>query len=299
MAKADEAVQRAAAEAQARKVAADRPAKALSRYIDPKAGTSNPPRLLRYMLEDDPDTRALEKEIGLISRVRRLFQAVDEIVAEEKRKPVNPKQGEEGRDPNLPDRIIMETQLPSTEPRHEGGAGRKPANEDIREPEVLKIAPLSLDDASTEVESTGLDEALSTVQMTAAEIEFLADDTIGSLAGNEPRTVKRFINIYRIIRARLDPEARQAFLGGGNSAAEYPIICVLIAIETGQPPETVSQFYAGLSQTPVNDLGKVKPDAIGAAFQAAAERREGIQVSSQDCLRLSSLVRRCSFNPVR
>jgi hypothetical protein len=56
-------------------------AKALARYIDP-AGKANPPRLLRYVLEDDPDTKALEKDIGLIGRTRRLFQAVDTIARE-------------------------------------------------------------------------------------------------------------------------------------------------------------------------------------------------------------------------
>lgn len=107
MAQADEAVQRAATEAQARRAAAERADKALARYIDPKSGTSNPPRLLRYMLEDDPDTRALEKEIGLISRVRRLFQAVDEIVAEEKSKPASADGAGGGPDPDVPDRIVI------------------------------------------------------------------------------------------------------------------------------------------------------------------------------------------------
>jgi hypothetical protein len=56
-------------------------AKALARYVDP-TGKANPPRLLRYVLEDDPDTKALERDIGLIGRTRRLFQAVDTIASE-------------------------------------------------------------------------------------------------------------------------------------------------------------------------------------------------------------------------
>lgn len=402
VAQADEAVQRAAAEAQARKIAAERAAKALSRYIDPKAGTSNPPRLLRYMLEDDPDTRSLEKEIGLISRVRRLFQAVDEIVAEEKRKPVDPKQDEEGRDPDVPDRIVIYIddldrctpsqvyavlqavhlllafrlfvvvvgvdvgwvehslskelapswemspgtrglatrylekifQLPfwlqhlstdgpdggsygrfvrlmlennamvvaqprasSTESPNQDETERKPVGEDNPAEQVSNPSPPNVDDGGEKMESNALDEALSTVQMTAAEIELLADDAIGRLAGNEPRKVKRFINIYRIIRARLDPESRKAFLGEGGSAAEYPIVCVLIAIETGQAPEAVKHFYTGLSQAPIDDLG-LMPDTIGAGFQAAVGRRGGVKISAQECLRLSGLVRRFSFNPM-
>ncbi|MGM4915029.1 P-loop NTPase fold protein [Rhizobium sp. 768_B6_N1_8] len=403
VAKADEAVLRAATEAQARKAAADRAAKALSRYIDPKAGTSNPPRLLRYMLEDDPDTRALEKEIGLISRIRRLFQAVDEIVSEEKRKPTRATGEEEGRDPDVPDRIViyiddLDRCTPSqvyavlqavhlllafrlfvvvvgvdvawvehSLSKEFGPSGASPEWSDglaIRYLEKIfqlpfwlqrlstdgsdggsyarfvrlmlegnlasqVASPLTIDrpafepnaersyeqnsigqtagdtnspnqDAiSVEFETSGLDDALSTVQMTIGEIDFLANDAIGRLAGDEPRTVKRFINIYRIIRARLDEEARRSFLGEGDAPAEYPIVCALIAIETGQSSEIASAFYAQLNQTPILDMGQVRPDPIGAAFQAATAQRGGVPVSSQDCKRLSASVRRYSFNPIR
>lgn len=91
----------ATAEAEALRKAAERADQALARYIDPQA-TSNPPRLLRYVLEDDPDTRALTAEIGLIGRTRRLFQAVDEIVRAEKEKsPANRLDGD------VPDRIVL------------------------------------------------------------------------------------------------------------------------------------------------------------------------------------------------
>ncbi|KQY28829.1 hypothetical protein ASD38_14390 [Caulobacter sp. Root487D2Y] len=71
-------LQSALAEAKALEEAELASAKALARYVDP-TGKANPPRLLRYVLEDDPDTKALEKDIGLIGRTRRLFQAVDTI----------------------------------------------------------------------------------------------------------------------------------------------------------------------------------------------------------------------------
>jgi hypothetical protein len=70
---------KALAEAQALEDAEATSTRALARYVDP-LGQANPPRLLRYVLEDDPDTKALEKDIGLIGRTRRLFQAVDSIV---------------------------------------------------------------------------------------------------------------------------------------------------------------------------------------------------------------------------
>lgn len=100
--KAELALKDAADEAEARRKAAERATRALTRYIDPQ-GTSNPPRLLRYVLEDDPATRALEKEIGLISRTRRLFEAVDEILRDDREK--RAKGGEVDRD--TPERIVI------------------------------------------------------------------------------------------------------------------------------------------------------------------------------------------------
>ncbi len=396
VAKADEAVRRAATEAHARRAAAERANKALARYIDPNAGTSNPPRLLRYMLEDDPDTRALEKEIGLISRVRRLFQAVDEIVAEEKKK-VAPGNGAV-TDPDVPDRIVIyiddldrctpsqvyavlqavhlllafrlfvvvvgvdvewvEHSLskefaPSIPPQHSSqslavrylekifqlpfwlqrlsthgadggsygrfvrlmlennlpaeedgaveptarlesalqGTGRPSTQNEKPEPDELPAA-----DGRIEFEGAGLDEALSTVQLTQGEVEFLAMDVVGRLAGREPRTVKRFINIYRIIRARLDPSERQSFLGEDGGAAKYPIVGVLIAIETGQSTDAVADFYKTLRQSPREDLSALEIEPIAAAFGAAKARRRQVPVNSEECLALSRIVRRYSFN---
>jgi len=95
------ALRDATAEAEAIAQAAARADRALSRYIDP-AGAANPPRLLRYILEDDPDTKSFEKEIGLIGRARRLFEAVDEIIRVESEK----EPGQEA-DGEVPQRIIL------------------------------------------------------------------------------------------------------------------------------------------------------------------------------------------------
>lgn len=95
---ADSLLKSATAEAAARHAAGDRAHQALSRYVDPEA-PGNPPRLLRYMLNDDPDTRAMEKEVGLIGRSRRLFEAVDKIVEAERMS--------EKPNPDTPERIVL------------------------------------------------------------------------------------------------------------------------------------------------------------------------------------------------
>jgi len=98
---AEVALRDTTAEAEALAAAAQRSSGQLARYVSPD-GTANPPRLLRYVLEDDPDTKALQAEIGLIGRTRRLFQAVDDIARQERKHPetVDP-------DEAAPDRIVL------------------------------------------------------------------------------------------------------------------------------------------------------------------------------------------------
>lgn len=119
------ALRSATEESEALRAVAERADRALARYVDPSA-RANPPRVLRYLLEDDPDTKAFEQEIGLIGRARRLFQALDEIVAENDankerlralQDPVRAPPTEEERleiqelektiDDDIPDRIIL------------------------------------------------------------------------------------------------------------------------------------------------------------------------------------------------
>ena len=387
IAEKEEILNRQAAEITAQRAAADRAAKALARYVDPAAQAANPPRLLRFLLEDDPDTRLLEKEIGLISRVRRLFQAVDEIVREEK---------DSQSDDDVPDRIViyiddldrctppqvyavlqaihlllafelfvvvvgvdvawieeslarelrpavlngidsgqriderklairyMEKifQLPFwlrrlTPAGTDGGSygrfvrslvarniaapeARKSAQRDSGEPakpiepQVDAIAPSAVEDPFP---PDTIETALAMISLTDAEIGFLTSSAIGAIAGTEPRTVKRFINIYRIIRARLNPVERQAFLG---ETAEFPIAIILAAVETGQPLEVAEAFHRRVralkTGKPVEAIAGI-PGGIASAFIAARKLRNGKPAGAKDCARWAETIRRYSFNP--
>lgn len=433
VAQKEEALQRAAAETDARRMAAERATRALARYVDPNSATANPPRLLRYMLEDDPDTRALEKEIGLISRVRRLFQAVDQIVQTEKSKSENDLDPQKRRDPDVPDRIIIyiddldrctppqvyavlqaihlllafklfvvvvgvdvgwieealahelrpslkgfsattdtaETldvrklanrymekifQLPfwlrPLSP--EGGKGgaygdfvrsmlEKNLEEDKgsdqeenagEQEDVKRQTPIG-QQATIELPgdhggqtkakkavSTGLgagsesgapepatqaadyDQALATVKLTPAEVEFLSCEAIGRIAGGEPRTVKRFINIYRIVRARLEPVERAAFLGLDGSPAGFPIAVMMIAIETAQPMEVAEalNMQIALTEGEVKFEGPAMTSIVNfwpklkRAAEAVKQIREGKPMTSAECRKWAKSTRRYSFN---
>jgi len=413
VAEKEEALRKATAESEARRAASERASKALSRYVDPGASGANPPRLLRYMLEDNPDTQALEKEIGLISRVRRLFQAVNEIVAEEKGK-------EEGeRDQDVPDRIIIyiddldrcsppqvyavlqaihlllafelfvvvvgvdvtwveealahelrpalrglhmtreeaeqaerearklatrymekifqlpfwvrrlssegpdggsyasyvrgmlrrnletdvDLQLGANEPtRTITKANKDDAVEDgspivNRSGQLVDAAESDFHQDTPEApDDGGLGEALATVKLTSAEVEFLASEAIGGLAGREPRTVKRFINIYRIIRARLDAAQRAEFLGLEGRPAVYPIVAILVATETGQGLETSQSLHKLLG----SHAGLLPPELLEEplrrAWAAALNQRNGAEIAGRECTSWSRLVQRYSFN---
>jgi hypothetical protein len=412
VAQAEEALQRAAAETEARRAAAERAGKALARYVDPESTVANPPRLLRFMLEDDPDTRALEKEIGLISRVRRLFQAVDEIVQEERGKAAEAEHPDQRRDPDVPDRIVIYIddldrctpaqvyavlqaihlllafklfvvvvgvdvawvrealarelrstpnalspaddrektdiaerklairylekifQLPfwlrrlssegegggsygrfvrtllsknlttSEQPFTEAGSAAKAdkgseADDEHKGATGDSKSSASLADShvATSRNDTGLDEALATVQLIKEEVDFLASAVIGDLSGQEPRTVKRFANIYRIIRARLSAEERDRFLGNSGVPPEYPVVSILIAIETEQSIEISDVFYERLSSPTGNELVDEGLDpGILAAFREAQRVRNGAAITRNDCFYWARVVRRYSFN---
>lgn len=411
VAQKEEALRKATAESEARRAASARASAALARYVDPASPNANPPRLLRYMLEDNPDTQALEKEIGLISRVRRLFQAVNEIVAEEKGK-------EDERDQDVPDRIIIyiddldrcsppqvyavlqaihlllafelfvvvvgvdvtwieealahelrpalrglhmtrkEKEQAEREARKlatrylekifqlpfwvrrlssEGPGGGSYASYvrgmlqrnlqtegdpqlNLAEPhrttsnereqnlrsggsasrgmkdQVVPAAKGPQNEVRASLDDDGFGEALATVKLTAAEVEFLAGEAIGRLAGREPRTVKRFINIYRIIRARLDAAQRTAFLGSEGRPPVYPIVAVLVAAETGQGLEIAQSLHRVIE----NHAGPLPSDLLEASLQpawaAALDQRNGAEIIASECRPWSLLVQRYSFN---
>ncbi|GAA0555893.1 hypothetical protein GCM10008942_00450 [Rhizomicrobium electricum] len=90
-------VQDKRAELERRKEKAEEAGNALATYSG--AQGQSPSRLLHYLLNDNPETKEIEGQIGLISRARRLFHAVDKIAVEERQKD-NP-------DEDVPERIVL------------------------------------------------------------------------------------------------------------------------------------------------------------------------------------------------
>jgi hypothetical protein len=415
------------AEAEALAGAAERADRALSRYVDPDAA-SNPPRLLRYVLEDDPETKALEKEIGLIGRTRRLFQAVDDIVRTERTKPAKDR-----LDGEVPDRIVLyiddldrcteeqvyavlqaihlllafelfavvvgvdvawvENALAKMFGDREGGG----ASEIDRRQRAVRylekifqvafwLAPLSAagsdggsfaryirqlatppppaappppplrskpgaEVASTAASGNGARSAseedaaagkeslaaeihlggeaadrpprrsnLETITLESDEIDFLASAEIAAVAAATPRSVKRLVNVYRLVRTRL-VESGGSVMGGNGRPADYPLIALSVAIETGQPVEVADAFFEGLkllaptekfssllfaeyfkagenpdgSELPPLTRALVKSPGLYDALERVLIIRQD-DLTAEDALRVASIARRYSFN---
>jgi hypothetical protein len=165
-----------------------------------------------------------------------------------------------------------------------------------------------------------VDAALASLKLERAEVDLLASPEIGSIASKSPRAVKRFINVYRIVRARLSDQELDRFLGR-SGPPRYPIVALLAAIETGQPIELSEALYPALELLPESarlnfvwtTVERTGPDrtaqaadalsaiktafpALGAAL-AAVDRLCGEGGASVgDYVAMARLVRRYSFN---
>ena len=83
------------------------------------------------------------------------------------------------------------------------------------------------------------------VRLTEEELKLLK--AMGPLAGKSPRAVKRFVNIYRLIRSRRSGESLARFMGGDGEPGEFPCVILLLAVVTGSPPRTAAAFLAQLA----------------------------------------------------
>ncbi len=97
----------------------------------------------------------------------------------------------------------------------------------------------------------------ATIALEPEEVIFLASDAIGRLAANTPRSVKRLVNSYRLVRTRLG-ETGDSIMGAGGAPPLYPLIALMVALETGESTEIADDFYHGLNaSSPTDSLNTV------------------------------------------
>jgi hypothetical protein len=185
--------------------------------------------------------------------------------------------------------------VPEPNPRPEPGA------EPGHDPEPGPPRPPINDDSSNNEDSSN-EIALESMRLEDEEIEFLASRVIGTVASKSPRAVKRLINVYRIVRARLDASELEAFLGRNGKVPLYPIAALMVAVETGQPVEIADTLFTTVkSLDPSDRLGGAwippeRAEGLGEAISSVEQLCRPTGATVENYLKMARIVRRYSFN---
>jgi KAP family P-loop domain len=117
------------------------------------------------------------------------------------------------------------------------------------------------------------------LRITAIELQFM--DEVAPLMPRTPRSVKRFVNIYRLYKAALSPPAFARFLGTPERPGNFRAVQVLLALVTGTPHFASRVFQqlqdGGNSSARLSALVKSIPSVDGASLTTLQALREFAQ----------------------
>jgi exonuclease VII large subunit len=100
------------------------------------------------------------------------------------------------------------------------------------------------DGPNLQTETVG--EAREILKVTDPELDFMKE--LASLLGRSPRALKRFLNVYRLVKARLTANELQAFLSDqAETASDYQVVLFLLAVDVGAPEISPTFFEKILS----------------------------------------------------
>jgi hypothetical protein len=108
-------------------------------------------------------------------------------------------------------------------------------------------------------------DTVERVSLTEPELNVLI--ALAPLAGGTPRAVKRFVNLYRLVRSSREDAALDAFLGKGDEAPQFPAMAFALACQSDMAPddrkaiETLAT-YLDLRALPIH-LHESPPDGWG------------------------------------
>lgn len=268
----------------ARREAARRADAALARYRD-KAATKNPLRLLRYVLEDAPEAKAVAQQLGLISRARRLFQEVDEIARVERSKmlgmPVTDADRSEAALPDIdvPDRIVLYIDDLDRCTREQVYAVLHAVHlllafdifvvvvgVDLRWVEGAIAEHFRSVDGEDDAKARGK-RAVDYLEKIFQVPFWLPKLTVssGTTESGFSKYVQGLVNIYRLIRTKMSTDERNDLLGLKGKAPLYPVAAAMAAIEVGQPIEIKEAVQLLLAPSQTLDEGKSFATAVTSA----------------------------------
>ena len=122
--------------------------------------------------------------------------------------------------------------------KKKGDTGSKPTEKKLddkdakRKPSDLKLSGIGDEDLR-------LDPNPKSLMLTSFERDFLAD--LSPFAGQSPRTIKRFVNVYRLLRTGLSDKILDELVGEKGESRVYKAILGQLAIVMGAP--TLADYY--------------------------------------------------------
>jgi hypothetical protein len=112
-----------------------------------------------------------------------------------------------------------------------------------------------------------------------SNFERSAIDELSPLLGRSPRALKRFVNLYRLIKAGLTPAEHNAFVRQNeNGFGDYQAVLFLLAVDTGLPRVSRAVFNA------LHDL-RLEPETVDAeGFLRVLGKQDVAGISDWDTL---------------
>jgi hypothetical protein len=119
--------------------------------------------------------------------------------------------------------------------------------------------------AAAAVEAERIDLAPGSLVIHRAEKEFI--ESLAPVLGRSPRALKRFVNIYQLIKAGLSEEERASFLEEKpGERPDYQAVLVLLAAVTGAP-DIAPTFSQALRQAERENLDLRRRNPPGGEFR--------------------------------
>ncbi len=117
----------------------------------------------------------------------------------------------------------------------------------------------------------GDEDTMMAPQLTVLDVERDAMQRLAELIGRSPRAIKRYVNAYRLLRARMSAEELEAFVADGQSVPRYELAAFLLAVMVGAP-DVAEALFRELN-TPAHDK-PLTPSVVVAWGKALADSGE-------------------------
>jgi hypothetical protein len=133
----------------------------------------------------------------------------------------------------------------------------KDTGSDIDNPEVrpgneplTEIHPVTV--TLPEIPEEPPEETRKRLQLSEDEVALMK--TLGPIAGKSPRAVKRYINLYRLLRSQQRGTELEVFLRGSSTQSPtYPGVLLLLAIEVGLEPSQAIALTNAIRHLPAGE----------------------------------------------